>query len=133
MILRTEFGGIKFQNFCTKFLPKKSFPWLIVLLITNLYHNLHHHYFFRAPWQESDWLNPISFVCISSSICAILNLYSSRSDSANLKETNFNGRRIYGGGCTTPLYDLFWLPTSFFKIWKRFFASVIKIISGIYG
>ena len=37
------------------------------------------------------------------------------------------------GGCTPPLYDLFWFPTLFFKIWKRFFASVIKIISGIYG
>ena len=36
-------------------------------------------------------------------------------------------------GCTSPLYDLFWFLTSFFKIWKRFFASVIKIISGIYG
>ena len=38
-----------------------------------------------------------------------------------------NGRMIYGGGG----YILF--LTSFFMIRKRFFVSVIKIISGIYG
>ena len=43
------------------------------------------------------------------------------------------GEGFMGGGVHPPLYDLFWFPTSFFKIWKRFFASVIKIISGIYG
>ena len=48
---------------------------------------------------------------------------------ANDDSKTVNGRRIY----TPPLYDLFWFLTSFFKIWKRFFASVIKIISGIYG
>ena len=42
------------------------------------------------------------------------------------------GRGIYGG-CTPHLYDFFLFLTSFFKIRKRFFASVIKIISGIYG
>ena len=48
-----------------------------------------------------------------------------------LRSLHLNGRRIYGG--CTPLYVLFWCLTSFFMIQKRFFANVIKIISGIYG
>ena len=43
-----------------------------------------------------------------------------------------NGKGFMGG-CTPPLHDFFLFLTSFFKIGKRFFASVIKIISGIYG
>ena len=42
-----------------------------------------------------------------------------------------NGRRIYGG--CIPLYEYFLFPTSFLKIRKRFFASVIKIILGTHG
>ena len=43
------------------------------------------------------------------------------------------GEGFVGGGFTPPLLQTFWFPTSFFKIQKRFFASVIKIVSGIYG
>ena len=35
-------------------------------------------------------------------------------------------------GVHTPLYELFLFLTSFFKIRKRFFDSVIKIISGVF-
>ena len=36
-------------------------------------------------------------------------------------------------GDVHPLYDLFWFLTSFFKIRKIFFASVIQIISSVFG
>ena len=49
----------------------------------------------------------------------------------NVDDFILMGEGFMGG--VHPLYDLFWFPTLFFKIWKRFFASVIKIISGIYG
>ena len=45
-------------------------------------------------------------------------------------EALLNRRRIYGG--CTPLYVHFLFLTLFFKIRRSFFASVIKIISGIY-
>ena len=50
---------------------------------------------------------------------------------------SLNGRRIYGGYTSPPpLYELFWflgLIFWFLKIRKRFFARVVKIISGISG
>ena len=68
------------------------------------------------------------FMKISS--CEMAKTNSRKSISAKISSLeSINGRRIYGG--CTPLLRFFLCLTSFLKIRKRFFASVIKIISGI--
>ena len=84
---------------------------------------------FLYTLQWSPWTQEAFFVLRSRSKFNLLTRSAEDDDFLPL----LNGRGIYGGGVHSPLYDIFLFLTSFFKIRKRFFASVIKIIWGIYG